>query len=126
MACEWNCRYPTRKKPRPKIFAGAKGRIDSLVEIFKHIKDDVRLYIHPAFYDHAVSLGLPLHVTLYKQVEEIINSQYEFIKSKIIELDIEDENVKTNFIIKYLGKLYVDLDKTRNKLKRENERRKTT
>lgn len=72
MACEWNCRYPTRKKPRPKMFAGAKGRIDSLVEIFKHIKDDVRLYIHPAFYDHAVSLGLPLHVTLYKQVEEII------------------------------------------------------
>jgi len=72
MACEWNCRYPTRKKPRPKIFSGAKGRIDSLIEIFKHIKDDVRLYIHPGFYDHAVSLGLPSHVTLYKQVEEII------------------------------------------------------
>jgi structure-specific endonuclease subunit SLX1 len=72
MACEWNCRYPTRKKPRPKIFAGAKGRIDSLVEIFKHIKDEVRLYIHPAFYDHAVSLGLPLHVTLYKKLDEIL------------------------------------------------------
>jgi predicted GIY-YIG superfamily endonuclease len=71
MACEWNCRYPTRKKPRPKIFAGAKGRINSLVEIFKHIKDDVRLYIHPVFYDHAISLGLPAHVTLYKQLEEI-------------------------------------------------------
>ena len=72
MACEWNCRYPTRKKPRPKIFAGAKGRIDSLVEIFKHIKDDVRLYIHPAFYDHAVSLGLPPHVVLYKKLDEIL------------------------------------------------------
>jgi predicted GIY-YIG superfamily endonuclease len=72
MACEWNCRYPTRKKPRPKIFAGAKGRIDSLVEIFKHIKDDVRLYIHPAFYDHAVSLGLPSHVVLYKKLDEIL------------------------------------------------------
>jgi len=72
MACEWNCRYPTRKKPRPKIFAGAKGRINSLVEIFKHIKDDVRLYVHPAFYDHALSLGLPSHVSLYKQLEEII------------------------------------------------------
>ena len=71
MACEWNCRYPTRKKPRPKMFAGAKGRIDSLVEIFKHIKDDVRLYLHPAFYDHALSLGLPSHVTLYKQLEDI-------------------------------------------------------
>ena len=72
MACEWNCRYPTRKKPRPKIFAGAMGRINSLVEIFKHIKDDVRLYIHPAFYDHAVSLGLPSHVTLYKKLDEIL------------------------------------------------------
>ena len=72
MACEWNCRYPTRKKPRPKIFAGAKGRINSLVEIFKHIKDEVRLYIHPTFYDHAVSLGLPSHVTLYKKLDEIL------------------------------------------------------
>ena len=72
MACEWNCRYPTRKKPRPKIFAGAKGRINSLVEIFKHIKDDVRLYIHPTFYDHAVSLGLPSHITLYKKLDEIL------------------------------------------------------
>jgi predicted GIY-YIG superfamily endonuclease len=72
MACEWNCRYPTRKKPRPKIFAGAKGRIDSLVEIFKHIKDEVRLYIHPTFYDHAVSLGLPPHVVLYKKLDEIL------------------------------------------------------
>jgi len=72
MACEWNCRYPTRKKPRPKIFAGAKGRINSLVEIFKHIKDDIRMYIHPAFYDHAVSLGLPSHVVLYKKLDEIL------------------------------------------------------
>jgi predicted GIY-YIG superfamily endonuclease len=72
MACEWNCRYPTRKKPRPKIFAGAKGRIDSLVEIFKHIKDEVRLYIHPTFYDQAVSLGLPSHVVLYKKLDEIL------------------------------------------------------
>ena len=72
MACEWNCRYPTRKKPRPKIFAGAKGRINSLVEIFKHIKDDIRLYIHPTFYDHAVSLGLPSHVVLYKKLDEIL------------------------------------------------------
>lgn len=72
MACEWNCRYPTRKKPRPKIFAGAKGRINSLIEIFKHIKDEVRMYIHPAFYDYAFSLGLPSHVVLYKKLDEIL------------------------------------------------------
>ena len=31
MKCEWNCRYPTRKKPRPRCYAGAKGMISSLV-----------------------------------------------------------------------------------------------
>jgi len=65
MACEWNCRYPTRKKPRPKKFAGSAGRIDSLAEIFKHITDETHLYIHPRFYQQAVALQLPEHVTLH-------------------------------------------------------------
>lgn len=71
------------------------------------------------------STGLKFNLT-DKQVEQIINSQYEFIKEKMIELDINDENVKTNFLLKYLGKLYIDIEKTKTKLKREDERRKTT
>lgn len=65
MTCEWNCRYPTRKKPRPKKFAGSAGRIDSLAEIFKHITDETHLYIHPHFYQQVVALQLPEHVTLH-------------------------------------------------------------
>jgi len=73
MACEWNCRYPTRKKPRPKIYAGSQGRINSLIEIFKHIKDDIHLYIHPVFYQQALTLNLPPHVTIHESLENIIS-----------------------------------------------------
>lgn len=30
MKCEWNIRYPTRKKPRPKQYCGVEGRLKSL------------------------------------------------------------------------------------------------
>lgn len=59
-----------------------------------------------------------------KQVEEIINSQYEFIKEKIIEIDINDVEIKSNFLLKYLGKLYIDRDKLKNKIE-SYERRNT-
>ena len=70
MKCEWNCRYPTRKKPRPRCYAGAKGRIASLVEVFKHITVPVKLYVHPEFYELAASslhTGFP-HVELVKEL----------------------------------------------------------
>ena len=65
MQVEWLIRYPTRKKPRPNYFAGAKGRITSLVEICKRLDgDSARLYIHPTFYDYTKQeLGLPIPLT---------------------------------------------------------------
>jgi len=64
MQVEWLIRYPTRKKPRPTSYAGARGRISSLVEICKRLDDDsVRLYIHPTFYEYACGLGLPPPLT---------------------------------------------------------------
>ena len=70
MQVEWLIRYPTRKKPRPTCYAGAKGRISSLVEVCKRLGDDsVRLYIHPMFYDYASSLELSPPLT--KQFSEI-------------------------------------------------------
>ena len=72
MQVEWLIRYPTRKKPRPTSYAGAKGRISSLVEICKRLDDDsVRLYIHPMFYEYACGLGLQPPLT--KQFNEICN-----------------------------------------------------
>lgn len=72
MQVEWLIRYPTRKKPRPTSYAGARGRISSLVEICKRLDDDsVRLYIHPMFYEYACGLGLPPPLT--NQFAEICN-----------------------------------------------------
>lgn len=71
MQCEWQCRYPTRKKPRPKCYAGSSGRINSLSEIFNFILDPVKVYVHPEFYEQASALNLPKHVTLCKQLDEI-------------------------------------------------------
>jgi predicted GIY-YIG superfamily endonuclease len=72
MQCEWQCRYPTRKKPRPRCYAGASGRINSLSEIFKFIQDPVNVYICAEFYEQAKTLELPSHVTLHKELNEII------------------------------------------------------
>jgi len=60
-------------------------------------------------------IGLKYNLTV-KQVEEIIYSQYEFIKEKIIEIDINDVEIKSNFLLKYLGKLYIDRDKLKSKI----------
>jgi len=72
MQVEWLIRYPTRKKPRPTCYAGAKGRVSSLVEVCKRLGDDsVRLYIHPMFYDYATSLELSPPLT--KKFSDICN-----------------------------------------------------
>jgi predicted GIY-YIG superfamily endonuclease len=70
MQVEWLCRYPTRKKPRPAIYAGSKGRISSLIEVCNRIEEPVSLYIIEKYYDDAVSLNLPEHVTLCKTLED--------------------------------------------------------
>jgi hypothetical protein len=50
-----------------------------------------------------------------KEIQEIVESQYKFIKEKIINIDFhnvqneeEFDNLKTNFILKYLGKLHTN------------------
>lgn len=73
---------------------------------------------------HRIGLlkGLPDHV-----VENIINSQYEFIKSKIEAIDFKGTNteeefdeLKTNFILKYLGKLHTNYP-TLNKIQKQSK-----
>jgi hypothetical protein len=52
------------------------------------------------------------------EVLEIIESQFRFAQEEIKNLDFKKEDIKTNFIYKYIGKLYIDT-KTINKLKEE-------
>ena len=37
MRHEWSIKYPTRKRPRPKAFDGALGRVMSLRHVFEHM-----------------------------------------------------------------------------------------
>ena len=61
------------------------------------------------------------------EIHEIVNSPYEFTKETIDELQLKDVNeeefskLKTNFIYKYIGKLYTDYRVINSKrVKREN------
>ena len=71
MQVEWLCRYPTRKKPRPTIYAGAKGRIQSLIEICQRIEEPVSLYVIEKYYEDAIALNLPSHITLCKLIDNL-------------------------------------------------------
>jgi predicted GIY-YIG superfamily endonuclease len=43
MQTEWLIKHPTRKRKVLKCFKGAKGRINSLVEIFKRIPEEEKI-----------------------------------------------------------------------------------
>lgn len=63
-------------------------------------------------------IGLKYHLR-DSEVKEIIESQFRFAYDTIRELNLDEdiETLKTNFIFKYLGKLYIDkntLNKRRN------------
>ena len=67
MQVEWLIRYPTRKKPRPTEYAGAQGRINSLVEIVRRMDEpNIKLHVHPRFYE---GVSLPEKVELFRTME---------------------------------------------------------
>lgn len=74
--------------------------------------DEIRVYklIH--------KLGLKYHLR-DSEIKEIVESQFRFTSEEIKNLNLEEdiETLKTNFIFKYLGKLYID----KKQLKKKNE-----
>mmetsp|Transcript_17257 Transcript_17257/g.25003 ORF Transcript_17257/g.25003 Transcript_17257/m.25003 type:complete len:239 (-) Transcript_17257:475-1191(-) len=75
MQVEWICKYPTRRKPRPKIFSGPKGRMDSLASILNFIpeseKKHITLYLHIDFMFIVDKYKLNQQVSV-RPLEEII------------------------------------------------------
>tara|TARA_R110002020_G_scaffold261592_2_gene475949 strand:- start:3928 stop:4218 length:291 start_codon:yes stop_codon:yes gene_type:complete len=81
---------------------------------------------------HRVGLltGLPDN-----EVEKIVSSQYEFIKKAIEVVNFKEiqtkeqlEELRTNFVLKYLGKLYTNfstLQSINNRSKKSKQRKKT-
>ena len=64
MQNEWTIRYPTRRRPRPKEFQGAYGRVKSLKDISKYVTEPVITYVENTYYEFASGLGLPDNFTL--------------------------------------------------------------
>jgi predicted GIY-YIG superfamily endonuclease len=68
---EWLIKHPLRKRKVLKCFYGAKGRINSLVEVFKRIPEEekIEMYVHPTYYDQAVNLNLPKNVNIRAKLD---------------------------------------------------------
>lgn len=61
MQNEWSIKYPTRKRPRPKEYNGAHGRIQSLHKVFEYIKNNCNIeqlycYIHEDFHNELIEI----------------------------------------------------------------------
>ena len=71
MQTEWLIKHPNRKRKIPKCFYGAKGRINSLIEVFKRIPEEekIEIYVHPDYYDQAVNLNLPDNVNIRSKID---------------------------------------------------------
>lgn len=68
MQVEWLIKFPMRKRKVSKLFRGAKGKMLSLVEIFKRIpnEESITIFIHSDFYDMVSLLELPNNICLSK------------------------------------------------------------
>ena len=55
MQVEWLCKYPTRKKPRPRIYSRPQGRVNSLGEVCSRLLESsdtsLTLHLHENYYD---------------------------------------------------------------------------
>ena len=71
MQNEWLIKHPMRKRKTPKCFYGAKGRINSMVEVFKRIPEEekIEIYVHPDYYNQAVNLNLPENVNIRSKLD---------------------------------------------------------
>jgi len=58
MKHEWSIKYPTRRRPRPSHYNGARGRVESLSKVFEHMRDvgcdaPITMMVAPAFIQDA-------------------------------------------------------------------------
>lgn len=73
------------------------------------------------------SIGLKYHMT-DETIKNIVESQWEFANKKMVEMPWDDihteedlEKTKTNFLFKYLGRIYVSMIQINRLNKRRDE-----
>lgn len=77
MKHEWSIKYPTRKRPRPKAFEGASGRVMALRHVFEHMvriecSDRLVLYAEAVAMAAAASAAEPFDFVAVAPLHEII------------------------------------------------------
>ena len=67
MRFEWAIRFPTRKKPRPRMYSRPLGRLKSLTEVFVRSvnETEIDIFVHEQYVDVVRSLSLPKSVTIH-------------------------------------------------------------
>lgn len=71
MQIEWLCRYPTRKKPRSRIFQKPSGRILSLTEICARFNESATLYVCEEFLPSVIKQQLPSRIKV-SDIKELL------------------------------------------------------
>lgn len=65
MKHEWSIKYPTRRRPRPKPFNGAIGRLRSLEKVFEHMQsiecEDVFCYVLESHLHEMMQIAKPFN-----------------------------------------------------------------
>lgn len=59
LSFEWHVKYPTNRRPRPRTYQGAKGRLQSLPLVFsnpKFAEMTFQVHVHPDFMQEAQTL----------------------------------------------------------------------
>ena len=70
MQIEWLCKFPTRKKPRPRIYSRPIGRLLSLEEVFARTDDDViDVYVQSKYIGIMKNLTLPSTIRIHNGFE---------------------------------------------------------
>jgi predicted GIY-YIG superfamily endonuclease len=71
MQTEWLIKHPARKRKVLKCFKGAKGRINSLIEVFKRVPEEekIEMYVHTDYYNQAVNINLPENVNIRSKLD---------------------------------------------------------
>jgi len=78
MQVEWTHKYPTRKKPRPRLYQGPRGRMLSLESVCKHVPEPVTLYVHADYLSFVQSLSFPptVDIRLLETHEDITKNGF--------------------------------------------------
>lgn len=83
MKHEWSIKYPTRRRPRPSQYNGARGRIESLSKVFEHMHDvgcdaPITMMVAPAFIQDARNVSEGFSFVRVSELTESFIDNNEF------------------------------------------------